>query len=177
MLYLVGAIGYYYDMSIALMPPPNPAIPGHLTVQRARSASAAVNLEQHPDDDEESQPHEGQNHGRPDCAHHKNLEGRQPPNDEFAGLDPRAAVLHGRVSIRDGQGYVADGCRTTYRCRRGPTVVPIPSTSASLPNDSVAVCHQVTTLDRSKLSQLIGTLPPTLLREVGQALKASMDLE
>jgi mRNA-degrading endonuclease toxin of MazEF toxin-antitoxin module len=40
----------------------------------------------------------------------------------------------------------------------------------------MAVCHQVTTLDRGKLGRRIGTLAPGLLREVEEALKTAMDL-
>jgi mRNA interferase MazF len=61
--------------------------------------------------------------------------------------------------------------------RRGPTVVELPGGSAGLPKASFAVCHQVTTLDRAKLTRKVGTLPSDLLREVEWALKAAMDLE
>ena len=61
--------------------------------------------------------------------------------------------------------------------RRGPTVVELPGGSAGLPEASFAVCHQVTTLDRAKLTRRAGTLPSELLREVEQALKAAMDLD
>ena len=61
--------------------------------------------------------------------------------------------------------------------RRGMTVVALPSGSAALPHASVAICHQVTTLDRSKLSGQLGSLPPKILREVEQGLKAAMDME
>ena len=42
---------------------------------------------------------------------------------------------------------------------------------------SFAICHQVTTLDRSKLTKRIGALPAEVLREVEAGLKAAMDLE
>ena len=61
--------------------------------------------------------------------------------------------------------------------KRGPTVVELPGGSAGLPKASFAVCHQVTTLDRAKLTRKAGTLPPDLLREVEGALKAAMDLD
>jgi mRNA interferase MazF len=61
--------------------------------------------------------------------------------------------------------------------KRGPTAVEIPAGSAGLPRTSVALCHQVTTLDRSKLTKRIGALRPNLLREVEEGLKAAMDLE
>ena len=61
--------------------------------------------------------------------------------------------------------------------KRGPTVVELPGGSAGLPKASLAVCHQVTTLDRAKLTRKVGTLPSELLREVEAALKAAMDLD
>jgi mRNA-degrading endonuclease toxin of MazEF toxin-antitoxin module len=61
--------------------------------------------------------------------------------------------------------------------KRGPTVVELPGTSAGLPKASFAVCHQVTTLDRAKLTRKAGTLAPEFLREVESALKAAMDLD
>jgi mRNA interferase MazF len=61
--------------------------------------------------------------------------------------------------------------------KRGPTVVALPGGSAGLPKASFAVCHQVTTLDRAKLSGKAGELPSELLGEVDAALKAAMDLD
>jgi len=61
--------------------------------------------------------------------------------------------------------------------KRGPTVVELPGGSTGLPKASLAVCHQVTALDRAKLTRKAGTLPPELLREVDEALKAAMDLD
>jgi mRNA-degrading endonuclease toxin of MazEF toxin-antitoxin module len=61
--------------------------------------------------------------------------------------------------------------------RRAPTVVELPGGSAGLPKASFAVCHQVTTLDRAKLSRKIGVLPSEALSEIDEALKAAMDLD
>ena len=61
--------------------------------------------------------------------------------------------------------------------KRGPTVVELPGGSAGLPKASFAVCHQVTTLDRAKLTRKAGSLPAELLREVEGALKAAMDMD
>jgi len=60
---------------------------------------------------------------------------------------------------------------------RGPTVVPLPKGAAGLAQDSVAVCHQITTLDRSKLTQRMGELPPNLLAAVEIGVKAAVDLK
>jgi mRNA-degrading endonuclease toxin of MazEF toxin-antitoxin module len=39
------------------------------------------------------------------------------------------------------------------------------------------VCHQVTTLDRAKLTRRIGVLSPTLLASIEEGLKAALDLD
>jgi mRNA-degrading endonuclease toxin of MazEF toxin-antitoxin module len=61
--------------------------------------------------------------------------------------------------------------------KRGPTVVELPGGSAGLPKTSFAVCHQVTTLDRAKLTRKAGVLPSEFLLEIEEALKAAMDLD
>jgi mRNA interferase MazF len=63
------------------------------------------------------------------------------------------------------------------RGRRGPTVVELPGASTGLPKASFALGHQVTTLDRAKLTRKAGTLPSEFLRRVEEALKAAMDLD
>jgi mRNA interferase MazF len=60
---------------------------------------------------------------------------------------------------------------------RGETVVEIPRGAAGLPKNSLALCHQVTTLDRAKLTKRIGSLPVAALLELDLALKAALDLE
>lgn len=61
--------------------------------------------------------------------------------------------------------------------RRGPTVVFLSRGTGGLKEDCVAVCHQITTLDRSKLIQRIGALPETALRDVEVAIRAAIDLD
>jgi mRNA interferase MazF len=62
------------------------------------------------------------------------------------------------------------------QARRGPTVVALPAGAGGIRNDSVALCHQVTTLDRSKLTQHIGELSPSLLDGIGESLKIAQGL-
>ena len=61
--------------------------------------------------------------------------------------------------------------------QRGPPVIELSEGAAGLAKRSYAVCHQVTTLGREKLSKRIGTLPAESLREVEEGLKASLDLD
>ncbi len=62
------------------------------------------------------------------------------------------------------------------QAKRGPTAVEITGVDG-LPRAGIAVCHQVTTLDRAKLSRYIGTLSRSHLSSVETALKAALDLE
>ena len=66
---------------------------------------------------------------------------------------------------------------SALQAKRGPTVVGMPRGAAGLSKPSFAVCHQVTTLDRAKLSKRIGVLPSEILREVEKGLNAAMDLD
>ncbi len=59
---------------------------------------------------------------------------------------------------------------------RGPTAVSLPKGAAGLKKDSVALCHQITTLDRAKLTQRLGNLSSDLLNQVEEGIKAAIDL-
>lgn len=59
---------------------------------------------------------------------------------------------------------------------RGPTAVLIAKGEAGLNQDSVALCHQVTTLDRAKLYRYIGTLSAGSLSAVEQGLAVALQL-
>ena len=62
------------------------------------------------------------------------------------------------------------------QAKRGPTAVLLPANSAGLKKTSVALCHQVTTLDRAKLEKRIGVLPQDLMQQVDSGLKAALNL-
>ena len=63
------------------------------------------------------------------------------------------------------------------QARRGPTAVPLSRGAGGLRRPGVALCHQVTTLDREKLSERMGVLSQDVLARVGEGLKAALDLE
>lgn len=62
------------------------------------------------------------------------------------------------------------------QARRGPTAIPLPRGAAGLTLESTALCHQITTLNRAKLTQRIGVLSPPLLAQVAQGVRAALDL-
>jgi len=59
---------------------------------------------------------------------------------------------------------------------RGPTVVPLAPAETGLRVESFALCHQVTTLDRGKLGEAVGTLSRTALDLVGRAVVKACDI-
>ena len=60
---------------------------------------------------------------------------------------------------------------------RGPTVIELLGGTGGLAKTSLAICHQVSTLDRAKLTKRLGTLSSESLREVEEGLKAAMDFD
>jgi mRNA interferase MazF len=52
----------------------------------------------------------------------------------------------------------------------------LPLGTAGLPKECVALCHQLTTLDRSKFVKRIGRLNLMRLNELEDGLKAALDL-
>ena len=55
--------------------------------------------------------------------------------------------------------------------RHGPTIVLLSKGEANLPKDSVALAHQITTIDRSKIiGEAIGQLSETKMLELEQAI-------
>jgi len=60
--------------------------------------------------------------------------------------------------------------------RCGPTAIALPQGAGRLDRASVALCHQVTTLDRAKLMQHVGVLSPELLNQIDVGLKAALEL-
>ncbi|MBI2921615.1 MAG: type II toxin-antitoxin system PemK/MazF family toxin [Planctomycetes bacterium] len=61
--------------------------------------------------------------------------------------------------------------------RRGISSVRIPRGTAGLNAESFALCHQVTTIDRQKVGKEMGELPPGLLAQVDEGLRAALGLE
>ncbi|MFY9224741.1 MAG: type II toxin-antitoxin system PemK/MazF family toxin [Blastocatellia bacterium] len=66
---------------------------------------------------------------------------------------------------------------STTRARKGETIVNIAKGIAGLSDDSVALCHQITTIDRSKLINYLGQLPEALMADLEVAIKAALDMD
>ena len=98
---------------------------------------------------------------------------------EQTGRRPVIVVSHDGFNQATGwrSTIVVPVSISTLQGKRGLTVVEIPGGAAGLPKASFAVCHQVTTLDRAKLTKRAGVLSPEILKGVEEGLKAALDLE
>jgi len=56
-------------------------------------------------------------------------------------------------------------------------VVALAKGTCGLPADCAALCHQITALNRSKLTQRIGALPEPDLLAVEDGIRAAVDLD
>ena len=98
---------------------------------------------------------------------------------EQTGRRPVVLVSHDGFNQTSGwrSVIVVPLTASSAQAGRGPTAVEIPGGVAGLSKTCCAICHQVTTLDRVKLKQRVGALPPRLLLEIEEGLRSALDLE
>jgi len=98
---------------------------------------------------------------------------------EQKGRRPVIVVSHDAFNRSAGwrTAIIVPVSTSPAQSQRGPTVVPLPSGSGGLSRASLALCHQVTTLDRSKLEKRLGALSPELMREISEGLALAMDFD
>jgi mRNA interferase MazF len=103
---------------------------------------------------------------------------RPRSGSEQSGSRPVVVVSHdGFNSVEGWRSVIVVPLSTSARqAHRAPTVVLLPRGCGGLPRASAALCHQVTTLDRAKLTRLMGALPAPLLDEVEHGLRNALDL-
>lgn len=78
---------------------------------------------------------------------------------EQRGTRPVLVVSHDAFNATSGWRSVVVVTLSTSgaQAKRGPTAVPIRAGVGGLTKDGVALCHQVTTLDRAKLVRRLGS--------------------
>ncbi|MBE0617946.1 MAG: type II toxin-antitoxin system PemK/MazF family toxin [Proteobacteria bacterium] len=97
---------------------------------------------------------------------------------EQRGKRPVVVVSHdGFNEVPSWRSVSVVPCSTSAsQARRGPTAVPLAKGTAGLRADAVALCRQVTTLDRSKLTKRLGALSEPELRALSAGLRAALNL-
>ena len=103
---------------------------------------------------------------------------RPRSGSELRGTRPVIVVSHDGCNTTPGWRsiIVVPVSTSTKQAARGPTAVSLVKGTAGLRKDSIVLCHQVTTLDRAKLTQRIGTLNESDRNQVDAGLKAAIDL-
>lgn len=98
---------------------------------------------------------------------------------EQTGRRPVIVVSNDGFNLAKGWGsvIVVPVSTSAAQAGRGPTVVDLPSGVAGLARASVALCHQLTTLDREKLNKRVGVLPERFAEQLDEGLKAALDLD
>jgi len=98
---------------------------------------------------------------------------------EQAGRRPVIVVSHDGFNEAPGwrSVIVVPLSTSAAQARRGPTAVPLAPGSTGLKKGGIALCHQVTTFDRAKLTERLGALPADLMSRLEEGLRAALDLE
>ena len=97
---------------------------------------------------------------------------------EQRGRRPAIVVSHDVFNQADRWRSIIVVPLSTSRgqASRGPTAVALGAGEGGLLEDSVALCHQVTTLDRGKLAERLGRLSEEAIRSVDAGLTIALDL-
>jgi mRNA interferase MazF len=97
---------------------------------------------------------------------------------EQQGRRPVVVVSHDGFNQATGWRsiIIVPVTKSASQASRGPTAVLLPAGAGGLRSSSIALCHQVTTLDRGKLGEPVGRLAASDMARVESGLKAALDL-
>ena len=97
---------------------------------------------------------------------------------EQSGHRPVVIVSHDAFNLAPGwrSVIVVPLSRSEMQAKRGPTAVSLPAEPGGLSKSGVALCHQLTTVDRSKIGRRIGALSAHLVGAIDGGLKAALDI-
>lgn len=103
------------------------------------------------------------------------------PRSGSEQMGRRAVVIVSHDGFNEAPGWrsliVVPVSTSTTQAQRGPTAVPLVEGAGGLRRAGVALCHQVTTLDRAKLTRRLGTLRQDALARIEDGLRAALDLD
>ncbi|MBM4035693.1 MAG: type II toxin-antitoxin system PemK/MazF family toxin [Planctomycetes bacterium] len=94
---------------------------------------------------------------------------------EQAGRRPVLVVQTDRANAASPHTIIVP-FTTRIRGALLPSHVFVRAGTGGLSEDAVALCEQVRVCDRSRLVQKIGTVPQHVMDQIGEALKAILDL-
>lgn len=94
---------------------------------------------------------------------------------EQAGIRPVIIVQHNNID-RFSRTVVVIPLTTNLRRAKIPGTMIIPVGEGGLTQESVALCYQIVVIDKERLKQHLGTLSSDYLRQLGDAIRYTLDL-
>src|SRR3982750_1222964 len=101
------------------------------------------------------------------------LEWHAVAGSELEGWHP-ALIVQNDTGNEVSPTTIIVGITSKMRAARLPHVVLIEPSDSGLPRRSLIHCGQLTTVDKSRLAELVGRLRPERMRDVDQALLISL---
>lgn len=95
---------------------------------------------------------------------------------EQGGVRP-VLVVQNDVGNKYSPTVIAAAVTSKLDKARLPTHIELSKESFGLTHDSVVLLEQIRTLDKRRLKERIGSLPPNLMKRVGLALMISLGFE
>jgi mRNA interferase MazF len=98
-----------------------------------------------------------------------------PRGSEQAGTRP--VVILQADAVRDvWTTIIVVPLTSQMQWLRLPTCVAVPRGAGGLRDDSVALCHQVSVVDKARIRDYIGTLPANILRDIEDTVILTLGL-
>ena len=92
---------------------------------------------------------------------------------EQGGIRP-VLVLQNDIGNKYSPTIIAAATTSKLNKAKLPTHILLPSNNSCLPKDSVVLLEQIRTIDKSRLKEKIGEVPPDLMQEINNALLISL---
>ncbi len=92
---------------------------------------------------------------------------------EQGGIRP-IVVLQNDVGNKFSPTVIAAATTSRLTKAKLPTHIELSSELTPMPKDSVVLLEQIRTIDKSRLKERIGELPPEVMRQINDALLVSL---
>jgi mRNA interferase MazF len=98
-----------------------------------------------------------------------------PRGSEQAGIRP-VVILQADVVLDVWTTVIVVPLTSQRQWLRLPTCVAVPKGAGGLRDDSVALCHQTSVIDKTRLRDFIGVLPPAIMRVIEDVVILTLGL-
>ncbi|NLZ25814.1 MAG: type II toxin-antitoxin system PemK/MazF family toxin [Clostridiales bacterium] len=92
---------------------------------------------------------------------------------EQGGIRP-VLIIQNDIGNKYSPTIIAAAITSQLSKARLPTHITLPAEKYGLPKDSVVLLEQIRTIDKKRLKEKIGELPPSVMNQVNEALLISL---